>query len=77
MTVTFELAKRCAEASKEDFKERRAAVMAEAIEAGKSNRKAHRPRCDWTVLNGLRKYFVIREQRCDTYVDAMSKYHVE
>ncbi|XGW07219.1 hypothetical protein V3C99_017052 [Haemonchus contortus] len=37
---TFELAKLCREAIKEDLKERRAAVMDEAAEAGKSIRKA-------------------------------------
>ncbi|KAJ1351727.1 hypothetical protein KIN20_007852 [Parelaphostrongylus tenuis] len=40
--LTSELAKRCREAIKEDLKERRAAVMAEAAEAGKSIRKAQR-----------------------------------
>ncbi|KIH56478.1 hypothetical protein ANCDUO_13341, partial [Ancylostoma duodenale] len=37
-----ELAKRCREAIKEDLKERRAAVLAEAAEAGKSIRNARR-----------------------------------
>ncbi|XGW29025.1 hypothetical protein V3C99_008658 [Haemonchus contortus] len=39
---TSELAKQCREAIKEDLKERRAAVMDEAAEAGKSIRKARR-----------------------------------
>uniref|UniRef100_A0A7I5EE19 Reverse transcriptase n=1 Tax=Haemonchus contortus TaxID=6289 RepID=A0A7I5EE19_HAECO len=39
---TSELAKLCREAIKEDLKERRAAVMDEAAEAGKSIRKARR-----------------------------------
>ncbi|KIH44328.1 hypothetical protein ANCDUO_25647, partial [Ancylostoma duodenale] len=38
--LTSELAKRCREAIKEDLKERRAAVLAEAAEAGKSIRNA-------------------------------------
>ncbi|KAJ1362154.1 hypothetical protein KIN20_021587 [Parelaphostrongylus tenuis] len=38
--LTSKVAKRCREANKEDFKERRAAVMAEDAEAGKSIRKA-------------------------------------
>ncbi|KIH46475.1 hypothetical protein ANCDUO_23472 [Ancylostoma duodenale] len=40
--LTSELAKRCREAIKEDLKERRAAVLAEAVEAGKSIRNARR-----------------------------------
>ncbi|EFE49446.1 hypothetical protein NEIELOOT_01783, partial [Neisseria elongata subsp. glycolytica ATCC 29315] len=40
--LTSELAKRCREAIKEDLKERRAAVLAEAAEAGKSIRCARR-----------------------------------
>ncbi|KIH56439.1 hypothetical protein ANCDUO_13383, partial [Ancylostoma duodenale] len=40
--LTSELAKRCREAKKEDLKERRAAVLAEAAEAGKSIRNARR-----------------------------------
>ncbi|KIH47015.1 hypothetical protein ANCDUO_22929, partial [Ancylostoma duodenale] len=40
--LTSELAKRCRDAIKEDLKERRAAVLAEAAEAGKSNRSASR-----------------------------------
>ncbi|KIH57312.1 hypothetical protein ANCDUO_12498, partial [Ancylostoma duodenale] len=40
--LTSELAKRCREAIKEDLKERRAAVLAEAAEAGKSIRNARR-----------------------------------
>ncbi|EYC15252.1 hypothetical protein Y032_0037g3415 [Ancylostoma ceylanicum] len=36
--LTFELARRCREAIKEDLKERRAAVLAEAAEAGRSIR---------------------------------------
>ncbi|RCN39361.1 hypothetical protein ANCCAN_14698, partial [Ancylostoma caninum] len=40
--LTSELAKQCREAIKEDLKERRAAVLAEAAEAGKSIRCARR-----------------------------------
>ncbi|VDM51639.1 unnamed protein product [Angiostrongylus costaricensis] len=40
--LTFELAKQCRQAIKEDLKERRAAVIDEAAEAVKSIRKAHR-----------------------------------
>uniref|UniRef100_A0A0K0D9W4 Transposase n=1 Tax=Angiostrongylus cantonensis TaxID=6313 RepID=A0A0K0D9W4_ANGCA len=40
--VTSELAKQCRQAIKDDLKMRRAVVMAEAIEAGKSIRKARR-----------------------------------
>ncbi|KIH55817.1 hypothetical protein ANCDUO_14016, partial [Ancylostoma duodenale] len=40
--LTSELAKPCREAIKEDLKERRAAVLAEAAEAGKSIRNARR-----------------------------------
>ncbi|KIH47234.1 hypothetical protein ANCDUO_22709, partial [Ancylostoma duodenale] len=40
--LTSELAKRCREAIKEDLKERRAAVLAEAAEAEKSIRNASR-----------------------------------
>uniref|UniRef100_A0A0K0DC34 LUD_dom domain-containing protein n=1 Tax=Angiostrongylus cantonensis TaxID=6313 RepID=A0A0K0DC34_ANGCA len=40
--LTSELAKQCRQAMKEDLKERRAAVMIEAAEAGKSIRKARR-----------------------------------
>ncbi|KIH46942.1 hypothetical protein ANCDUO_23002 [Ancylostoma duodenale] len=40
--LTSELAKRCRGAIKEDLKERRAAVLAEAAEAGKSIRNARR-----------------------------------
>ncbi|KIH69408.1 hypothetical protein ANCDUO_00248 [Ancylostoma duodenale] len=40
--LTSELAKRCGEAIKEDLKERRAAVLAEAAEAGKSIRNGSR-----------------------------------
>ncbi|KIH45472.1 hypothetical protein ANCDUO_24487, partial [Ancylostoma duodenale] len=40
--LTSELAKRCREAIKEDLKERRAAVLAEAAEAGKRIRNARR-----------------------------------
>ncbi|VDM59618.1 unnamed protein product [Angiostrongylus costaricensis] len=39
--LTSELAKQCRQAIKEDLKERRAAVMVEAAEAGKSIRKAY------------------------------------
>ncbi|VDM63801.1 unnamed protein product [Angiostrongylus costaricensis] len=39
---TSELAKQCRQAIKEDLREGSAAVMAEAVEAGKSIRKAHR-----------------------------------
>ncbi|KIH56686.1 hypothetical protein ANCDUO_13133, partial [Ancylostoma duodenale] len=40
--LTSELATRCRAAIKEDLKERRAAVLAEAAEAGKSIRNTHR-----------------------------------
>uniref|UniRef100_A0A0K0DCC2 50S ribosomal protein L18e n=1 Tax=Angiostrongylus cantonensis TaxID=6313 RepID=A0A0K0DCC2_ANGCA len=40
--LTSELAKQCRRAIKEDLKERRAAVMVVAAEAGKSIRKAYR-----------------------------------
>ncbi|KIH43124.1 hypothetical protein ANCDUO_26877, partial [Ancylostoma duodenale] len=40
--LTSEPAKRCREAVKEDIKERRAAVLAEAAEAGKSIRSTRR-----------------------------------
>ncbi|KIH53572.1 hypothetical protein ANCDUO_16294, partial [Ancylostoma duodenale] len=40
--LTSELAKRCRGAIKEDLKERQAAVLAEAAEAGKSIRNARR-----------------------------------
>uniref|UniRef100_A0A0K0D8K8 KfrA_N domain-containing protein n=1 Tax=Angiostrongylus cantonensis TaxID=6313 RepID=A0A0K0D8K8_ANGCA len=40
--LTSELAKQCRHAIKDDLKERRAAVMVEAAEAGKSIRKARR-----------------------------------
>uniref|UniRef100_A0A0K0DPN1 PHM7_cyt domain-containing protein n=1 Tax=Angiostrongylus cantonensis TaxID=6313 RepID=A0A0K0DPN1_ANGCA len=40
--LTYELGKQCRQAIKEDLKERRAAVMVEAAEAGKSIRKARR-----------------------------------
>uniref|UniRef100_A0A7I5E5G3 Uncharacterized protein n=1 Tax=Haemonchus contortus TaxID=6289 RepID=A0A7I5E5G3_HAECO len=40
--LTSEIAKLCSEAIKEDLKERRAAVMDEAAETGKSIRKARR-----------------------------------
>uniref|UniRef100_A0A0K0DRC8 Nbl1_Borealin_N domain-containing protein n=1 Tax=Angiostrongylus cantonensis TaxID=6313 RepID=A0A0K0DRC8_ANGCA len=40
--LTPELAKQCRRAIKEDLKERKAAVMVEAAEAGKSVRKARR-----------------------------------
>lgn len=40
--LTSELAKRCREAIKQDLRERRAAVLAEAAEAGKSIRNARR-----------------------------------
>uniref|UniRef100_A0A0K0D5H5 Syntaxin-6_N domain-containing protein n=1 Tax=Angiostrongylus cantonensis TaxID=6313 RepID=A0A0K0D5H5_ANGCA len=40
--LTSELAKQCRQAVKEDLKARRAAVMVEAAEAGKSIRKARR-----------------------------------
>uniref|UniRef100_A0A0K0DDY3 Phage protein n=1 Tax=Angiostrongylus cantonensis TaxID=6313 RepID=A0A0K0DDY3_ANGCA len=39
--LTSELAKQCRQAIKEDLKERRAAVMVEPAEAGKSIGKAH------------------------------------
>uniref|UniRef100_A0A0K0DL97 DUF1778 domain-containing protein n=1 Tax=Angiostrongylus cantonensis TaxID=6313 RepID=A0A0K0DL97_ANGCA len=38
--LTFQLAKQCREAIKEDLKERRAAVMVEAAEARKGIRKS-------------------------------------
>uniref|UniRef100_A0A0K0CZV0 DUF977 family protein n=1 Tax=Angiostrongylus cantonensis TaxID=6313 RepID=A0A0K0CZV0_ANGCA len=40
--LTSELVKQCRQAIKEDLKERRAAVMVEAAQNGKSIRKAHR-----------------------------------
>uniref|UniRef100_A0A0K0DPY3 DNTTIP1_dimer domain-containing protein n=1 Tax=Angiostrongylus cantonensis TaxID=6313 RepID=A0A0K0DPY3_ANGCA len=40
--LTSELAKQCRQAIKKDLKERRAAVLVEAAEAGKSIRKVHR-----------------------------------
>uniref|UniRef100_A0A0K0DC21 Uncharacterized protein n=1 Tax=Angiostrongylus cantonensis TaxID=6313 RepID=A0A0K0DC21_ANGCA len=40
--LTSELAKQCRQVIKEDLKERRAAVMVEAAEAGKSIRRARR-----------------------------------
>ncbi|EYB87355.1 hypothetical protein Y032_0265g680 [Ancylostoma ceylanicum] len=40
--LTSELARRCREAIKEDLKERRAAVLAEAAEAGRSIRNTRR-----------------------------------
>ncbi|EYB86587.1 hypothetical protein Y032_0276g1085 [Ancylostoma ceylanicum] len=40
--LTSELARRCREAIKEDLKERRAAVLAEATEAGRSFRNTCR-----------------------------------
>ncbi|VDM53259.1 unnamed protein product [Angiostrongylus costaricensis] len=40
--LTSELAKQCRQATKEDLKERKAAVLVEAGEAGKSIRKANR-----------------------------------
>uniref|UniRef100_W6NVC3 RNA-directed DNA polymerase (Reverse transcriptase) domain containing protein n=1 Tax=Haemonchus contortus TaxID=6289 RepID=W6NVC3_HAECO len=53
---TSELAKLCREAIKEDLKERRAAVMDEAAEAGKSIRKARRSFANYkTKMNSLRR----------------------
>ncbi|VDO57046.1 unnamed protein product, partial [Haemonchus placei] len=53
---TSELAKLCREAIKEDLKERRAAVMDEAIQAGKSVRKARRSFANHkTMMNSLRR----------------------
>uniref|UniRef100_A0A7I4YAI8 Reverse transcriptase domain-containing protein n=1 Tax=Haemonchus contortus TaxID=6289 RepID=A0A7I4YAI8_HAECO len=53
---TSELAKLCREAIKEDLKERRAAVMDEAAEAGKSIRKARRSFVNYkTKLTSLRR----------------------
>uniref|UniRef100_A0A7I4Y976 Reverse transcriptase domain-containing protein n=1 Tax=Haemonchus contortus TaxID=6289 RepID=A0A7I4Y976_HAECO len=52
---TSELAKLCREAIKEDLKERRAAVMDEAAEAGKSIRKARRSFANYkTKMTSLR-----------------------
>uniref|UniRef100_A0A7I4XT34 Reverse transcriptase domain-containing protein n=1 Tax=Haemonchus contortus TaxID=6289 RepID=A0A7I4XT34_HAECO len=53
---TSELAKQCREAIKEDLKERRAAVMDEAAEAGKSIRKARRNFANYkTKMTSLRR----------------------
>ncbi|XGW32288.1 hypothetical protein V3C99_017098, partial [Haemonchus contortus] len=53
---TSELAKLCREAIKEDLKERRAAVMDEAAEAGKSIRKARRNFANYkTKMTSLRR----------------------
>ncbi|XGW24371.1 hypothetical protein V3C99_006072 [Haemonchus contortus] len=53
---TSELAKLCREAIKEDLKERRAAVMDEAAEAGKSIRKARRSFANYkTKMTSLRR----------------------
>ncbi|XGW12362.1 hypothetical protein V3C99_013233, partial [Haemonchus contortus] len=53
---TSELAKLCREAIKEDLKERRAAVMDEAAEAGKSIRKARRSFVNYkTKMTSLRR----------------------
>uniref|UniRef100_W6NCZ7 Reverse transcriptase n=1 Tax=Haemonchus contortus TaxID=6289 RepID=W6NCZ7_HAECO len=53
---TSELAKLCREAIKEDLKERRAAVMDEAIEAAKSIRKARRSFANYkTKMTSLRR----------------------
>uniref|UniRef100_A0A7I4YYH0 Reverse transcriptase domain-containing protein n=1 Tax=Haemonchus contortus TaxID=6289 RepID=A0A7I4YYH0_HAECO len=53
---TSELAKLCREAIKEDLKERRAAVMNEAAEAGKSTRKARRSFANFkTKMTSLRR----------------------
>uniref|UniRef100_A0A158PAX2 Endo/exonuclease/phosphatase domain-containing protein n=1 Tax=Angiostrongylus cantonensis TaxID=6313 RepID=A0A158PAX2_ANGCA len=54
--LTSELAKQCRQAIKEDLKERRAAVMVEAAEAGKSIRKARRSFADCkTKMIALRR----------------------
>ncbi|XGW34914.1 hypothetical protein V3C99_018735 [Haemonchus contortus] len=53
---TSELARLCREAIKEDLKERRAAVMDEAAEAGKSIRKARRNFANYkTEMTSLRR----------------------
>uniref|UniRef100_W6NH91 RNA-directed DNA polymerase (Reverse transcriptase) domain containing protein n=1 Tax=Haemonchus contortus TaxID=6289 RepID=W6NH91_HAECO len=53
---TSELAKLCREAIKEDLKEKRAAVMDEAAEAGKSIRKARRSLANFeTKITSLRR----------------------
>uniref|UniRef100_W6N9A1 Craniofacial development protein 2 n=1 Tax=Haemonchus contortus TaxID=6289 RepID=W6N9A1_HAECO len=53
---TSELAELCREAIKEDLKERRAAVIDEAAEAGKSNRKARRSFAKYkTKMTSLRR----------------------
>nr|CDJ86390.1 endonuclease-reverse transcriptase [Haemonchus contortus] len=53
---TSELAKQCREAIKEDLKERRAAVMDEAAEAGRSIRKARRSFANYkTKMTSLRR----------------------
>uniref|UniRef100_A0A0K0DG07 Transposase n=1 Tax=Angiostrongylus cantonensis TaxID=6313 RepID=A0A0K0DG07_ANGCA len=54
--LTSELAKQCRQAIKEDLKERRAAVMVEAAEAGKSIRKARRSFANYkTKMIALRR----------------------
>ncbi|VDM61250.1 unnamed protein product [Angiostrongylus costaricensis] len=54
--LTSELAKQCRQAIKEDFKERRAAVMVEIKQAGKNIRKAHRSFANyWAALAHDRK----------------------
>uniref|UniRef100_A0A0K0D1V8 Reverse transcriptase domain-containing protein n=1 Tax=Angiostrongylus cantonensis TaxID=6313 RepID=A0A0K0D1V8_ANGCA len=54
--LTSELAEQCRQAIKEDLKERRAAVMVEDAEAGKSTRKAHRSFANYeTEMIALRR----------------------
>uniref|UniRef100_A0A0K0DHP1 Core-binding (CB) domain-containing protein n=1 Tax=Angiostrongylus cantonensis TaxID=6313 RepID=A0A0K0DHP1_ANGCA len=54
--LTSELAKQCRQAIKEDLKERRAAVMVEAAEAGNSIRKARRSFANYkTKMIALRR----------------------
>ncbi|VDM58626.1 unnamed protein product [Angiostrongylus costaricensis] len=47
--LTYELAKQCRQAVKEDLKERRVAVMVEAAGAGKSIRKPHRSLANYQI----------------------------
>ncbi|PIO68840.1 hypothetical protein TELCIR_09358, partial [Teladorsagia circumcincta] len=56
--ITSELAKLCREAIKEDLKERRAAVLAEAAEAGRSIRNARRSFASYkTKMTCLRRLY--------------------
>ncbi|KIH61982.1 hypothetical protein ANCDUO_07738, partial [Ancylostoma duodenale] len=52
--LTSQLVKRCREAIKEDLKERKAAVLAEAAEAGKSIRNARRDFANRKVKHSIR-----------------------